>query len=170
MYKRGFTLAEMLITIAIIGFVSALTIPGLVQNAADAEIEPKIRKTQSAIVQASKNFLYDSGVDRIIETDIFGSDGTSILNTQAHVANLCNYLKCSSSYSSQGLVYFNLSDGVSIAFDSRTYRTDATGNPPHKFFVGRFYVDINGRSAPNETNKDIFQFSAYDDGSIRRLN
>ena len=61
MLKKGFTLAEVLITLAIIGVVSALTIPALVQDASEAEIEPKLRKAQTAIVQANKTLLYKNG-------------------------------------------------------------------------------------------------------------
>ena len=47
MKKHGFTLAEVLITLGIIGVVAALTAPALVQNAGSAQIGPKLAKAVS---------------------------------------------------------------------------------------------------------------------------
>ena len=40
--KQGFTLAEVLITLGIIGVVAALTAPALVQNAGNAKVVPTL--------------------------------------------------------------------------------------------------------------------------------
>lgn len=169
MFKKGFTLAEVLITLSIIGFISALTVPALFQTTADAEIEPKLKKTQSAIFQASKSLLYDNNVDRISELSLFGADNDSILNSIGYIYQLCDYLKCTSSYKSGAIVYQVLSDGVSISFDSPLFHWDInTQSLPHKFRLGTYYIDINGEGAPNDIDKDIFIFNAYDDGSLRR--
>ena len=42
--KRAFTLAEVLITLAIIGIVAAITIPGLVQSYKKTEYSTKLKK------------------------------------------------------------------------------------------------------------------------------
>ena len=44
--KKGFTLAEVLITLVILGVVAAMTIPTLVANTRDAEYRAKAKKTQ----------------------------------------------------------------------------------------------------------------------------
>lgn len=41
---KGFTLAEVLITLGIIGVVAAITIPSLISKVQRAQIEPKLRK------------------------------------------------------------------------------------------------------------------------------
>ena len=51
-FKKGFTLAEVLITISIIGVVAALTIPTLVQSHKKHIVETKLKKFYSTINQA----------------------------------------------------------------------------------------------------------------------
>lgn len=47
--KKGFTLAEVLITLGIIGIVAAMTLPSLINDYRDKEIVTKVRKTYSDI-------------------------------------------------------------------------------------------------------------------------
>jgi prepilin-type N-terminal cleavage/methylation domain-containing protein len=54
MTKKAFTLAEVLITLGIIGVVAALTIPGLVASYQKKVTETKIKKFYSLIQQAVK--------------------------------------------------------------------------------------------------------------------
>ena len=50
--KEGFTLAEVLITIGVIGIVSALTLPNVIQNTKKNEATAKLKKFISVINQA----------------------------------------------------------------------------------------------------------------------
>ena len=50
--KNAFTLAEVLITLGIIGVVAALTLPALIQSNKNIEIEAKLKKIYSAMNQA----------------------------------------------------------------------------------------------------------------------
>jgi prepilin-type N-terminal cleavage/methylation domain-containing protein len=52
--KKGFTLAEVLITLTIIGVVAALTIPGLIASYQKKVVETRIKKFYSVIQQAIK--------------------------------------------------------------------------------------------------------------------
>jgi type II secretory pathway pseudopilin PulG len=56
----AFTLAEVLITLGIIGIVAALTIPTLMQKAFDAEAVSKAKETYSILSQAWEQWLTDS--------------------------------------------------------------------------------------------------------------
>lgn len=49
---KAFTLAEVLITLGIIGIVAAMTIPNLVQNSFEKKTVAQLRKTQSVLAQA----------------------------------------------------------------------------------------------------------------------
>lgn len=57
----GFTLAEVLITIGIIGVVSALTIPSLVQKYNDRVTINKLKKIYSIYCQAYQRAITDNG-------------------------------------------------------------------------------------------------------------
>lgn len=60
--KLGFTLAEVLITLGIIGVVAAMTLPVLVANYKEKEIIAKAKKNYSLIMQAFKLAQADAGV------------------------------------------------------------------------------------------------------------
>ena len=53
MKKYGFTLAEVLITLGILGVIAALTIPGLMLDSRRAQIGPKLAAAVSAFEQAN---------------------------------------------------------------------------------------------------------------------
>ena len=57
----AFTLAEVLITLAIIGIVAALTIPGLMTNYKKHKIESKLSKAVSTINQVIKQSEAENG-------------------------------------------------------------------------------------------------------------
>ncbi len=44
MFKKGFTLAEVLITLGIIGIIAAMTIPTLLQNTDEAQLKTAWKK------------------------------------------------------------------------------------------------------------------------------
>ena len=50
--QKAFTLAEVLITLAVIGVVASMTIPSLVNSTNDSEAAAKVKKYQSVISQA----------------------------------------------------------------------------------------------------------------------
>lgn len=57
----AFTLAEVLITLGIIGVVAAMTLPALVQKKTNSEVEAKLKKIYSAMNQAILLSEIDNG-------------------------------------------------------------------------------------------------------------
>lgn len=60
--KNGFTLAEVLITLGIIGVVAAMTMPTLIQKNQDKELISRIKKTYSDVSNAIIRAQTDYGV------------------------------------------------------------------------------------------------------------
>ena len=54
MERAGFTLAEVLITLGVIGIVAALTMPALIANYQKKVLETRIKKFYSVLNQAAK--------------------------------------------------------------------------------------------------------------------
>lgn len=52
MQRRGFTLAEVLITLGIIGVVAAMTVPNLIQSTKDKRNYTQLKATQSILANA----------------------------------------------------------------------------------------------------------------------
>lgn len=61
--KFGFTLAEVLITLGIIGIVAALTMPGLITKCKEMQYRVTYKKVYSSLNQAMKYAQEDDGID-----------------------------------------------------------------------------------------------------------
>lgn len=60
-FNKAFTLAEVLITLGIIGIVAAMTIPTLMKNTQDIELKSAWKKAYSAFAQAAISVKNDNG-------------------------------------------------------------------------------------------------------------
>lgn len=69
--KRAFTLAEVLITLAIIGVVAALTIPTLVSNYQKTQYVAQLKKFYSTFNNGMKTYMASMGCDDMRCTDFF---------------------------------------------------------------------------------------------------
>ncbi len=67
MKKKAFTLAEVLITLGIIGVVAALTIPTLMQKYRKNVIETRLKQANSMLINAAKLSEVDYGLNHVRE-------------------------------------------------------------------------------------------------------
>ena len=70
MKNLGFTLFETLLTLAIIGVVSALTIPALVNNHQNHIAETSLHKFYNDLDRAVENYMAEQHVDDLSESDL----------------------------------------------------------------------------------------------------
>ena len=85
MKRRGFTLAEVLITLGIIGVVAALTAPALVQNANSAKVGPKLAKAVSTFELANEAMLNEASTNTL--------KGMSFASDAAYLTKLSDYMR-----------------------------------------------------------------------------
>ncbi len=196
MKNFGFTLAEVLITLGIIGVVSALTTPVLIQNTGTAQIGPKLAKAVSAFEVANQNMLMQAGAETLSSANAFvGSSNSDAVN---YINNLSNYMKISyykevqggQDYSGMLKNYNNgavtsgapgaYSDAAKAALENYgiskdgflfgVYPMAATTNttvPTYNRFNGIVLIDINGTAKPNKLGRDAFYFALYSDGTLK---
>src|SRR5574344_204867 len=163
----AFTLAEVLITLGIIGLVASLTIPTLMQNTQKHQTVVALKKTYSTIQQAVARSRVDNG--DVPDWD-WSLDLSTFLKTYLipylSISKDCgqnNDVKGECSLLSkkwldgENLDYFAtnhykilLSDGTSIAFYSE---------PP--YICVNIIVDINADKKPNIAGKDVFFLKLY---------
>ncbi len=163
MKKFGFTLAELLISLTIIGIVATLTIPTVVQrNQAKANVA-KLATSVSAIENALSNMIVAEGAYDITETDFY-----DISNRKIITEHLERYLKFS--YTEQpagsqitGDTFCLLKNGVTIAIAQAL--VDAVLDV-HPGSVGFIDIDVNGESRPNAWGADCFRFRIGNNGSL----
>ena len=68
--SKAFTLAEVLITLSIIGVVAALTIPTLIQRTGNEELVSRLQKAYSTLSQATEAIMTENGSPKNWVTDI----------------------------------------------------------------------------------------------------
>ena len=72
MFKRGFTLAEVLITLAIIGVVAAISIPSVISNSQQQEFKTGLRKAVSVLNSAITMNMALDGESPYDNANLFG--------------------------------------------------------------------------------------------------
>ena len=150
--KSGFTLAEVLVTLMIIGVIAAMTIPSLMQSTAQQEYKAAFKKAVSMINQAvTLNYALD-GRDATDYTDASFFDlMTQRLNVMSSTAG------SSELYTADGM-YFKAQGGTSCAI--------AKGSGADNI-CAEVIVDVNGVKGPNKYTTatdavyDIFTIAVY---------
>ncbi|MBR1754823.1 type II secretion system protein, partial [bacterium] len=183
---RGFTLAEVLITLGIIGVVAALTIPTLMQKTDDKETVAKLKKNVKIFQDAMDMAVLEHGTpDKwgLIQDD---SDSnaliTEYLKPHLKVQKDCGQTTCSdypvetlytlsgTPYSQSDLPFPNLSrlilaDGTVALLRSIPMETDENSLNVFGTHI-QIFIDTNGKKEPNTLGKDIFPFVFKGDGKL----
>lgn len=165
----GFTLAEVLITLSIIGVVASITIPTLMQNMAKNQTVEKLKKEYSILTQAVKLSEQDNGPN---STWDWGTDDTTI--RQSFDTYWAPYLKISKYCSTATNCGYNMSvfycrSGVSTGCGATITNTAVRTTVMLEngtllvvngsTYAGSIYIDINGGKGPNMYGKDVFLFT-----------
>ena len=168
--KKGFTLAEVLITIGIIGVVSALTLPTLIQDTQNKELEVRLKTTFNQMNQISQRFYADNG----ISFTEWASDRGNVLD---YAAEFMKYYKGNlkaSDYTYQDdistapypMFLLGGQKSDSVLCDDGGFNSEVGGRlfffnntPPAGVNGPIICVDINGYQRPNTFGRDILYFN-----------
>ena len=162
MKKFGFTLAEILVSVAIVGVMAALTLPTLRTNTTNAQIGPKLAKAVSTFEQANESLLSSMSSDSL-------SDAGLINDPDVYIRNLRNFLKITSL---RGDNTFVTKDNMvfQIVFNDEDDLDEWAGLPVYRQEVGNVIVCLNVRKENEDEwlwGTDTFAFSFWNDGSLR---
>lgn len=179
--EYAFTLAEVLITLGIIGVVASLTIPVVTKNIQDMEYKQAWKKEYSALNQAFSRVLQDYG-GSVKGYPVDGSNfSRDAFSQYLKVVKKCNIgsVECWSNNDPTlatndtkllggGNVFLSwgplgsgvvLLDGAFILFRDDSPACDISGSA---WGMGtwqtcsQIWVDTNGKKSPNTVGKDIF--------------
>ena len=177
--KTGFTLAEVLITLGIIGVVAALTIPTLIVNYQQHETVTKLQRAISVINQAYKlsfddvgepNSAFEVGNEEYFKT--YWQPYIKVL-TYCTSSQVCGYATDAPFsyvngnnlnayvYDSKSRTSFLTADGFFYIIYVANYGKDDAGNPKLQPFPW-VLVDINGGAKPNRAGRDVFLLTRVD--------
>lgn len=171
---KGFTLAEVLITLGIIGVVAAMTMPTLINNTKNKELETGLKKAysiaQQALVMMSAyegevNSNYSSRTFaslylKYFNNAIFCGYGTSLNKPCAKTSDYKNYNNTSAineAYLDDG--QFLLPDGMIVFIQNENGDADRTNTLC-------ITIDVNGAKRPNKWGHDLFTFQLMNNGQL----
>ena len=177
-FKYGFTLAEVLITLVIIGVVAALTIPVTVAKYREQQTIQTLKATYSSFAQALKRAEAENGP--VGAWDLVAPDSrTGAWNIYNNIAPALSILKeCGQSSDCFGDDYLTLTGEIST-LQPKNHPCTVRGmlNNGVSFAVwsngtcdggmcGFIDVDINGYKTPNRFGYDYFAFKITNNGLI----
>ena len=188
--KRGFTLAEVLLVITVIGIIASYVIPDLVISTQNQQLKTAWRKKYSEVSQATNMIIMDLG--SLIGITGGADDNYSLqLAYQKYMNTVksCNYANQKGScwhlndqwYDYDGITSLTtsavnigvasiLTDGSFITFNySHNDCSYSAGDPAWSWtgvytICGEVWVDTNGFKGPNTKGKDIMRIIISGDG------
>jgi len=181
--RNGFTLSEILLTLAIMGSLMALTIPTLIKSTNKNAYVNGLKKTYGMLDTATNQIMTNNSGTLI-------NAFTSSTDAQTKYGNILEYNKICAAGAVTGNCWASstnklsggaavegfdadtnhtgavLADGTTILFDIQNVACDGTGvslNLPYStstqtYLCGYIVVDVNGFNNPNTFGRDMFIF------------
>lgn len=186
MYLKAFTLAEILVTLLIVGVVAGVVVPSLVEDTQDAEFKTAFKKQYGIFDNIIRQLVVENQDLSGICTDFNSTCFASLVKSDLSVFKSCiagqsagncfhryqtiknlngNFLDSvtagNSPIYSNGNAGFILNDGTLVAVYYRYSTPDCDldcyyGTTLGGNSVGGITVDVNGWKPPNTLGKDIF--------------
>lgn len=182
--KKAFTLAEVLITLVIIGVIAAFTIPAIINAQNDKETLARLKKSYSTLSQVmmTSQALNGSFTDwGMRDNDTSSIEQTFNYYILPYIKNLKKCVNTAGCWTSQKTKAFDGNGYASTSYDTGMGQNNITfilndgtfvsmdiyGNDVDEVFgitedvafpTLTFAVDINGDKAPNQVGKDVFFF------------
>ncbi len=194
--KKGFTLAEVLITLGIIGVVAAMTIPTLISNYQKRQFVTGLQKGYSIMNNALKMALAEDLTDNLNQTSLWQAlpeDSFSVgiwqnIDFSEFVGVLSKYLKvqkyCNPNEDGCFNIQYKMLNGDDddgfytksnrlkvYTADGLVYyfRLDKTPLAWYDYdlpFSGYIGIDVNGDSGPNQNGRDYFDILVFNNGKL----
>lgn len=184
----GFTMAEVLITLGITGIVAAMTLPAVINNSRNKQLEAGLKRSYSVISQALDMYQAETG-ERIKHREVAGWTLKPILLKYLKTARDCAYgssgsngtstvdKACIKNYgdSAEGTstLYknFNKTQNINLKYfdDGQFVLNDGSLILLENITNGELYisVDVNGYNKnPNRFGHDLFMFQIDDKGKL----
>ena len=170
-YSYGFTLAETLITLVIIGIVAALTVPVMITKFQKEQTVARLKKAYSALSQTTAKAIADYGAVRTWDIGENGDVEAAKTFVNKYIVPYMRVMKKPTSYAEghwNNKIYFL--NGTEVDPDSddgtnkqvRFYLDDGTSISCYirsdDYTRLTVLIDINGDKKPNYFGKDIFMY------------
>jgi len=183
--NHAFTMAEVLVTIGIIGVIAAMTLPSIISKHRGKVLEAQLKKNYSMLQQALLEMYRGEGQEISIKNytrhDFTNKFAYYILNTKKFSAGTITSTEALDGGSSEETIYTlkdyrtytnkqvnasHLDDGLILFNDGRRIYIDTGTGPlsPNNILLT---IDINGvQNKPNRWGFDFFTFEIMRDGRL----
>lgn len=167
--NKGFTLAEVLIVLLIIGVISSLVIPAIINDTNEAEFNTGLKKINADLAQAIKVIQANNGSSVNVGNGSTQADHIAIMN------EFCNVMTCIETDTVAnifGTPNYNYYKGGNSGFPDNGTAPAAVLNNGALLRVasysgctthgvnacGYINIDINGKKGPKMIGKDFYSF------------
>lgn len=175
--KDGFTLAEVLITLGIIGVVAAMTLPTLIQNNTEKARVTALKKQYSILNQAYQRIVFDKGTPDIWLKDCENTKDCSEkfaneFKEYLKIVNDCGFtqgcFKDAEVKNFDGSDYFNFDQRNETGGEYKVALNDGTGLMFYADKLGgvNIKIDIDGFKGEHTLGKDIFILNPKSDNKM----
>ena len=175
--KKGFTLAEVLIVIAIIGVVAALTVPNIMENYKRKVYVSQLQRSYNVVSNAMAQLLVDQDVDTLADTYLVEVGGPErFMRDFLKTTKICNH---GSNLSNCVADIYTTRSGAKDWTVGQMYSSDVTAcailETGATFCVNPFdtnnntafaMIDVNGLEEPNVSGRDFFPVYVHHNGSL----
>ena len=191
-YKKAFTLAEVLITLGVIGVVAAMTIPGLISKYQKRVIETTLKEDFSIFSQVNKMMVAndvaldletadasDAAIKQWfntymlpymnVSTVCYGTAGCWGKYQDTRRLNGSRFTECAKNLGcGTNGISFIMNNGTMVALDigSNSQLRTIFGVDSTASTCLKMYVDVNGDKKPNKIGVDIFLMTFTEDGFV----
>ncbi len=163
---RGFTLAEVLITLGMIGVIASMTLPALTINVQKQQVGPALAKAVNTIQTSAKVLLQDTGTRNLRDAcsqfdteefvDCLYESGVGLYNKESATRTF------SKSVGGEAITLGDCvmgNDGISFCPLTKDSTGSTSNTNLNKRYYGefyQFYIDTNGPKKPDIIGKDVF--------------
>lgn len=174
--KKGFTLAEVLITLGIIGVISALTLPMFTVNAKYQALASKISSTLSSVENGFAAMMSADSADDMTETNYWRNNKSTgelaeflkVEEVSAPYAS-CETLSGTTINLSPNKTYLMKNGAVIMIQYKEASLTEAqrlAKGASVAQFLAQVDIDVNGSEKPNKYGRDVFRFGLGSNGHL----
>lgn len=183
--RRAFTLAEVLITLGIIGVVAAITIPSVINDAQDKQYKAMFKKQYSVIAQAIQLVYAKENTYITPQTDGWEKMPYYVCAIGKELKSIGSGIKCEVISNSQDYTINSIPKNKNVHWHKNEEWFDKTGKPlamngggadgyglltfllPDGALINfncgyEVFIDVNGYKKPNTVGRDIFYFFIKD--------
>ncbi len=175
-YRKAFTLAELLMSLAVIGVISALTMPVIYTNYQKSALKSSFKKAHYILDDVTKSITFDKRNIVKAARTYHGESGGGYKDAPTLMNAYYDKLKVTNNFSTSGYTIksyngkaSNPPAGGRFAYPNKVLANGMLFGIYINEGIVNITIDTNGRKKPNRLGFDIFCYHVGDDGELQTI-